>query len=136
MRNENLHEGKSEQAEGVEQREPSYIQHSAAFRSLAERTVGQGEKGNLAQLAFCKRGIPDPAGEKMKSRTKSRGRPPKKRRGSKRGRKRKAVNCASAAKDKGVNRDNTLANWVVEMASRKTTVPRGNTLANWVRDAS
>jgi hypothetical protein len=51
VRNENSHEGKSEQAEGVEQREPSYIQHSAAFRSLAERTVGQGEKGNLAQLA-------------------------------------------------------------------------------------
>jgi hypothetical protein len=74
----------------------------------------------------------------MKSRTgtKSHGRPPKKGRAGKRGRKRKAVTCASAAKHKGVNRDNTLANWVVEMASRKTTVPRGNTLGNWVRNAS
>ena len=68
--------------------------------------------------------------------TKSRPRPAKKGTPGKRGRKRKAVNCASAAKDKGVNRDNMLANWVAEMASRTKTVHRGNTLANLVRNTS
>lgn len=38
---------------------------------------------------------------------------------------RKALHCALASKNTGVNRDNTYAKWVAEMTSRGKTVHRG-----------
>ena len=71
---------------------------------------------------------------KTKTGTKSRRRPTKKSNAGKRGGKNKAHGRKSFV---GVNRDNTLANWVAGMAStRDRTIHRGNTLANWVRNAS
>ena len=72
----------------------------------------------------------------MKSgkKTKSSNRAGHKAHAGRRGNKNKASDRKSF---KGVNRDNTLANWVAGMASTKSrTIHRGNTLANWVRDSS
>ena len=71
---------------------------------------------------------------KTKTGTKSRRRPTKKSNAGKRGDKNKAPDRKSFV---GVNRDNTLANWVAGMESTKNrTIQRGNTLANWVRNSS
>lgn len=72
----------------------------------------------------------------MKSgrKTKSHNRAGHKTHAGRRGNKNKASDRKSF---KGVNRDNTLANWVAGMASTKSrTIHRGNTLANWVRNSS
>jgi short subunit dehydrogenase-like uncharacterized protein len=71
---------------------------------------------------------------KSGTKTKSRNRPDQKGRTGKRDDKNKAPDRKSF---RGVNRDNTLANWVAGMASTKSrTIHRGNTLANWVRNSS
>ena len=71
---------------------------------------------------------------KTKTGTKSRRRPAKKSKAGKRGNKNKAPDRKSF---RGVNRDNTLANWVAGIASSKSrTIHRGNTLANWARNSS
>lgn len=72
----------------------------------------------------------------MKSgrKTKSHNRPGRKTHAGRRGNKNNASDRKSF---KGVNRDNTLANWVAGMASMKSrTIHRGDTLANWVRNSS
>ena len=48
---------------------------------------------------------------------------------------RKVVPGALAPTSKFVKRDNTLANWVAGMTSRRKAVRRGNTLADWARSA-
>jgi short subunit dehydrogenase-like uncharacterized protein len=71
---------------------------------------------------------------KSGTKTKSHNRPEQKARAGKRDDKNKAADRKSF---KGVNRDNTLANWVAGMESTKSrTIHRGNTLANWVRNSS
>lgn len=71
---------------------------------------------------------------KSGTKTKSHNRPDQKRRAGKRDDKNKVPDRKSF---RGVNRDNTLANWVAGMASTKSrTIHRGNTLANWVRNSS
>jgi hypothetical protein len=75
----------------------------------------------------------------MKSGTKTRShnRPAKKTHPGKHSKKNKALNRKTSRKVEGVNRDNTLANWVAGMEStRRKQVHRGNTLATWVRNAS
>ncbi len=71
---------------------------------------------------------------KIKTGTKSRRRPAKKPKAGERGDRNKVPDRKSFV---GVNRDNTLANWVAGMESTKSrTTHRGNTLANWVRNSS
>lgn len=61
----------------------------------------------------------------------------KKPRDVKRGRKKQALEAKVICKVDGVNRDNTLANWVAGMKSMaKRGSHRGDTLASWVRQAS
>jgi hypothetical protein len=74
---------------------------------------------------------------KSGSKTKSHDRPDQKRRAGKLDDKNKAADRKSPGHVKGVNRNNTLANWVAGMASTKSrTAHRGNTLADWVRNSS
>jgi short subunit dehydrogenase-like uncharacterized protein len=71
---------------------------------------------------------------KSRTKTKSHNRAGQKRRARKRDDKNKAPSRKSF---RGVNRDNTLANWVAGMASTESkTIHRGNTLADWVRNSS
>jgi hypothetical protein len=72
------------------------------------------------------------AGAKRKSRRRS----SKKRRRAKRDRKNQALDAKAIGKAQGVNRDNTLANWVAGMESMaKRGSHRGATLASWTSDA-
>ena len=74
---------------------------------------------------------------KSGTKTRSQNRPAKKTRPGERGKKNRALVRKTSRKVEGVNRDNTLANWVAGMEStRAKQVYRGDTLANWVRNAS
>jgi hypothetical protein len=74
---------------------------------------------------------------KSGTKTKLRNRPDQKTRAGKRGDNKKGADRKSLEHVKGVNRDNTLANWVAGMAATKSkTIHRGNTVADWVRNSS
>jgi hypothetical protein len=74
---------------------------------------------------------------KSGAKKKSRRRFLKKPRDAKRGRKKQALEAKAICKVDGVNRDNTLANWVAGMKSMaKRGSHRGGTLASWVRHTS
>jgi hypothetical protein len=73
---------------------------------------------------------------KSAAKKKSRRRSLKKPRDAKLGRKNQALEAKAICKVDGVNRDNTLANWVAGMKSMANRGShRGATLASWIRAA-
>ena len=74
---------------------------------------------------------------KSEAKRKSRRRSSNKLRQTKRGRKNQTLDAKAICKAQGVDRDNTLANWVAGMKSMtKRGSHRGDTLASWVRQTS